>query len=107
MRKTYTSIILPLSLSDHKKLTEMSNESNMKVSEFLRTLIQITYIAHKGPDKKGHIEIGGYGLTFPPEILEEFSNRMAESFKDFDFESMADKITIKQSKRLYKSKETA
>ena len=58
-------------------------------------------------DAKGEIEIGGYGLTFPPEILEDFSNRLAESFKDFDFQSLEDKIKIKPTERNYKAKQTA
>lgn len=101
------SLILTLSKIDYDKLLELSNDSNMKTNEFLRTLIQITYIANKGMDKNGKIEIGGYGLTFPPEIMEDFSNRLAESFKDFDFESLEDKILVKPSQRNYRTKQTA
>lgn len=101
------SLLFTLSQIDYKKLLELSYESNMKPNEFLRTLIQITYVANKGMDAKGQIEIGGYGLTFPPEILEDFSNRLAESFKDFDFQSLEDKIKIKPTERNYKAKQTA
>jgi len=101
------SLLFTLSQIDYKKLLELASDSNMKPNEFLRTLIQITYIANKGMDKNGYIEIGGYGLTFPPEILEDFSNKLAESFKDFDFESLESKIKIKPTERNYKAKQTA
>jgi hypothetical protein len=101
------SLLLTFSQIDYDKLLELSEDANMKANEFIRTLIQITYIANKGMDAKGYIEIGGYGLTFPPEILEDFSNKLAESFKDFDFESLESKIKIKPTERNYKAKEIA
>ena len=100
-------LILTLSHIDHNKLIELSEDANMKANEFIRTLIQITYIANKGIDKKGYIEIGGYGITFPPEILEEFSNKLADSFKDFDFESFEKKVKIKPSPRQYRGQHIA
>jgi hypothetical protein len=101
------AFICHFSQIDYDKLLELSEEANMKANEFLRTLVQITYIANKGIDSKGHIEIGGYGITFPPEILEEFSNKLAESFKDFDFESFEKKVKVRPSLRQYRPKEKA
>ena len=98
------ALTLTISDIDYKKLLELSNEANMKTNEFLRTLIQVTYVASKGLDTNGKIEIGGYGITFPPDVLEEFSNRIAESFKNFDFEDFEKKVEIKPSERNYRPK---
>jgi len=107
MQRKPKQLLLNFSQTDYHKLQQLSIDANMKEGEFIRTLIQITYIANKGMDTKGKIEIGGYGITFPPEILEEFSSKLAESFKDFDFEALEKKIEIKPSHRHYRPKQSA
>jgi len=92
--KKTKSFNFALSQIDYKNLIELSNDSEMKPAEFLRTLIQVTYIAkqvQKEIQKKveiTQIEIGGYGITFPKEFLQEFEKKLSTAFENINWNSI-------------------
>ena len=96
------SLLLRLSPNDLKKLETLSAKNQMKCAEYIRTLIQLHFIAELGIPEKGKIELGGYGLTLPMEMLEEMGQKIADSFSNFDFEKLSEGIKIKPSERNYR-----
>lgn len=104
MKAISKNLLLRLSPSDFKKLEKLSAKNEMKWNEFIRTIIQLHFIAEFGINKTGKIELGGYGITLPMEMLEEMGNKIADSFSNFDFEKLSTEIKIKPMKRNYVAK---
>ena len=102
------SVLLRLSKIDYDKLTALAEDSKMKHNEFLRMLIQITFMANEikeNPNKEIHF--GGYGITFPKEFLEDFTNRLKDCFVDFDFAKYEDNFKVRKTKRNQRTLEKA
>lgn len=95
-KKKSRSFNFVLSDVDYKNLHTLANDLNMKPSEYLRTLIQVTWLANNSDKvlKNGSLEIGGYGITFPTEFLETFTNKLENAFSDLNWNELEDKITI-------------
>lgn len=95
-KKKSRSFNFVLSDVDYKNLHTLANDLNMKPSEYLRTLIQVTWLANNSDKvlKNGSLEIGGYGITFPTEFLETFTNKLETAFSELDWNDLEDKITI-------------
>jgi hypothetical protein len=108
MKKKSRSFNFSLSELDYNHLHTLSNEHKMKPAEYLRTLIQVTWVASNSNPKNfldnGTLEIGGYGITFPPEFLQEFAQTLEQTFKKFDWNELEDKITITPGQRNYRPK---
>lgn len=96
LQKKNKSFNFNLSVTDYDKLKELADEQKMKPAELMRTLIQVTWIAKNSEkiSKQGKVKIGGYGITFPPEIFEDFTKTLENAFTEFDWKSLEDKITI-------------
>ena len=104
MKAISKNLLLRLSPADFKKLEKLSAKNEMKWNEYIRTLIQLHFIAELGIPEKGKIELGGYGITLPIEMLEEMGTKIADCFSNFDFEKLSAEIKIKPSQRNYVAK---
>ena len=94
--KKTKSFNFSLSELDYNHLQKMAKELEIKPAEYLRTLIQVTWLA-KNFDKEtkdGTLHIGGYGITFPPEFLQDFAEKLENTFTEVDWDNLANKITI-------------
>lgn len=104
MKAVSKNLLLRLSLTDFKKLEKLSAKNKMKCNEFIRMIIQLHFVAEFGINETGKIELGGYGITLPMEMLEEMGNKIAETFSNFDFEKLSAEVKIKPMKRNYVAK---
>jgi len=40
------------------------------------------------------LEIGGYGVTFPPYFIEKFAKKLETAFADFDWNELEENVKI-------------
>jgi len=77
------SLTLILSAEDNDVLTEASNEVGLKKSEYLRAIIQGIGAGSRMAEQleqgeNGYIEVGGYGLNIPIDVMEGLLQGISE-----------------------------
>lgn len=85
-RKT-VSLTLILSVEDYNTLVDASNEIGLKKSEYLRAIIQGIGAGKKVANqietgKDVNIEIHGYGVSIPTNVMEELLQSISQNLID-------------------------
>jgi uncharacterized protein (UPF0147 family) len=97
-------LLINLSENDYNMLEELSQDSNMSKSEFLKTIIQLIGVTQqiaKTDRIPENIQIGGYGITFPPEVMQPFYDNIAQAFEKTDWEKIENSIEVLETGRQY------
>jgi hypothetical protein len=97
-------LLINLSENDFNMLEELSQDANMSKSEFLKTIIQLIGVTQKIAETDGipeNIQIGGYGITFPPEVMQPFYDNIAQAFEKTDWEKIENSIEVLETGRQY------
>jgi hypothetical protein len=95
-KKKSRSFSFVLSDLDYNHFQELAKRQKMIPAEYLRTLIQVTWLANNTEDllKGETLEIGGYGVTFPPYFIEKFAKKLETAFADFDWNELEENVKI-------------
>jgi hypothetical protein len=73
----FKQVCVPMSESDFNFLQSISDQFQLKKSEFIRLLIQGLKVGESAMTKQGaKVEVGGYGLEFSQEDLELFVKQL-------------------------------
>ena len=88
-------LLINLSENDYNMLDELSLDSNMSKSEFIKTIIQLIGVTKKIAESDRipeNIQIGGYGITFPMEVMQPFYDNLASAFEKTDWKEIENRI---------------
>lgn len=102
--KEHKLVKLRLSDEEYNKLYELSKDQGFFMSEYLRNIININYlIKYIDVDKvvkSGKLDIGGYGIEFSTEIINDFIRQMEETVKNVDWDKVMNSVKIKPNRRV-------
>jgi hypothetical protein len=90
-----------LSENDFNMLDGLAKDSNMSKSEFLKTIIQLIGVTQQIAETDRipeNIQIGGYGITFPPEVMQPFYDNLAQAFEKTDWEKIENSIEVLETR---------
>lgn len=104
MKVNKKQLLINLSENDYNMLEELSKDSNMSKSEFIKTIIQLIGVTHKIAESDRipeNIQIGGYGITFPMEVMQPFYDNLASAFEKTDWKIIENSIEVIETGRQY------
>lgn len=90
-----------LSENDFNMLDGLAKDSNMSKSEFLKTIIQLIGVTQQIAETDTipeNIQIGGYGITFPKEVMQPFYDNLASAFEKTDWEKIENSIEVLETR---------
>lgn len=90
-----------LSENDFNMLDGLAKDSNMSKSEFLKTIIQLIGVTQQIAETDRipeNIQIGGYGITFPMEVMQPFYDNLAQAFEKTDWEKIENSIEVLETR---------
>jgi hypothetical protein len=97
-------LLINLSENDFNMLDGLSKDANMSKSEFIKTIIQLIGVTQKIAETDRipeNIQIGGYGITFPMEVMQPFYENLSQAFEKTDWEKIANSIELLETDRIY------
>jgi len=97
-------LLINLSENDFNMLDELSKNANMSKSEFIKTIIQLIGVTQKIADSDTipeNIQIGGYGITFPMEVMQPFYDNLASAFEKTDWKEIEKSIQVIETGRQF------
>jgi len=97
-------LLINLSENDFNMLEELSQDANMSKSEFIKTIIQLIGVTTKISETDRipeNIQIGGYGITFPMEVMQPFYDNLAQAFEKTDWEKIENSIQVLETGRQF------
>jgi len=97
-------LLINLSENDFNMLEELSQDANMSKSEFIKTIIQLIGVTKKIAESDRipeNIQIGGYGITFPMEVMQPFYDNLAQAFEKTDWEKIENSIQVLETGRQF------
>lgn len=104
MKVNKKQLLINLSENDYNMLEELSLHSNMSKSEFIKTIIQLIGVTQKIAESDTipeNIQIGGYGITFPMEVMQPFYDNLASAFEKTDWKEIENSIEVLETGRQY------
>ena len=104
MKTKKKQLLINLSENDYNMLDELSLDSNMSKSEFIKTIIQLIGVTKKITQSDTipeNIQIGGYGITFPMDVMQPFYDNLASAFEKTDWEKIENSIEVLQTGRQF------
>lgn len=100
-------LLINLSENDFNMLDGLSKDANMSKSEFLKTIIQLIGVTQqiaKTDTIPENIQIGGYGITFPMEVMQPFYDNIAQAFEKTDWKEIENSIEVLETGRQFNPK---
>ena len=97
-------LLINLSENDFNMLDGLSKDANMSKSEFIKTIIQLIGVTKKIAQSDTipeNIQIGGYGITFPMEVMQPFYDNIAQAFEKTDWEKIENSIEVLETGRQF------
>ena len=97
-------LLINLSVNDFNMLEELSQDAKMSKSEFIKTIIQLIGVTTKIAETDRipeNIQIGGYGITFPMEVMQPFYDNLAQAFEKTDWKKIENSIEVLQTGRQF------
>ena len=97
-------LLINLSENDFNMLDVLSKDANMSKSEFLKTIIQLIGVTQKIAESDRipeNIQIGGYGITFPMEVMQPFYDNLASAFEKTDWKEIENRIEVLETGRQF------
>ena len=97
-------LLINLSENDYNMLDELTLDSTMSKSEFIKTIIQLIGVTKKIAESDRipeNIQIGGYGITFPMEVMQPFYDNLASAFEKTDWKEIENRIEVLETGRQF------
>ncbi len=96
-----------LSEMDERKLKYLSNSSGLKMSEYLRMIIQINYSILRVSEGKKPEKLGSeFGFQLNEEFMQNFISDMDEAFQKFRKYDLSETVIVEHIKSDTRMKET-